>query len=70
VPNEQFRLIGLVNKLGGNASVINVPQLQVDYDMFFRPRTGLNAGPVGGDGIGALSSGTGNFWLGPNPLNR
>jgi len=53
VPNDQFRLIGLINQLATSGVPVNVPQLQVDYDMFFRPRSSVVAGPVGGDGIGA-----------------
>jgi len=64
VPSEPFRLVGLMSDLADQAEAVNVPELRVDYDMFFRQR-GADAGPSGGSGItGNLGGGSGNnLWL-------
>jgi len=49
VPTDPFRLIGLMQDLADQAEPVNVPELRVDYDMFFRLRIN-DAGPVGGSG--------------------
>ena len=63
VPTEPFRLIGLMSDLAAQAEPVNVPQLAVEYDMFFRPRL-TDAGPSGGDGIlGNVRPYRGSFYL-------
>ena len=66
VPSEPFRLIGLMQDLADQAEPVTVPELRVDYDMFFRPRNN-DAGPTGGSGtIGDVRNGAGNnIWLAP-----
>jgi len=49
VPNEPGRLIGMMRALVDSGVSVGLPQLQVDYDMFFRIR-GNDAGPTGGSG--------------------